>query len=122
MNRLTSAFEVSAINRRVFAAGGFAAVLAKGAEEAGAIFLLVRDRLGAQALYGPAAQTAYDDGRPGERYFRLLLRTEDPFDERIEAKIASERRFDPDLWLLELEGGPPIEELVQLVRSDDPDF
>lgn len=112
MARLTSAFTVASITRRVFAEGGFAAVLRRGAEEAGAIFFVLRLAGGRQALYGPAAQTSYDEERPNERQFRLLIETDDPFDDAIDTRMEKERRFDPDLWLIELDGGPPIGDLI----------
>ncbi len=114
MTRPTSALVVSALMRRVFAGGGFAAVLSRGVDEAGAIFLVIRERNGAASLYGPAAQTAYDEERPDERRFRLFQTAQDPLDEAIEQRLEKERRFDPDLWVVELEGGPPLEDLVSL--------
>ncbi len=118
LSRLTSALVVAAMTRRVFAEGGFAAILRKGAEEAGAIFILVRIGTGSQVLYGPAAQTSYEEGRPVERRFRQLAEVDDPFDETIEQRMEKERRFDPDLWLVELDGGPPIDDLVAIDRDD----
>ena len=44
--RLTSDFWVSALMRRVFAEGGFAAVARRGASEAGAVFVVTRNRVG----------------------------------------------------------------------------
>nr|WP_256478362.1 DUF1491 family protein [Notoacmeibacter sp. MSK16QG-6] len=117
---MTSALVVAAITRRVFAEGGFAAVLKKGAEEAGAIFVLVRAGHDGQALYGPAPQTSYEEDRPHDRRFRRLVEIETSFDEAIELRIEKERRFDPDLWLVELEGGPPIDDLV-IVEAEDAD-
>ena len=49
--RVTSDFYCSALLRRIFAAGGFAAVEKKGAAEAGAIFLKERRRDGTVTLY-----------------------------------------------------------------------
>ena len=42
--RLTTDFWVSALMRRVFAEGGFAAVAKRGASEAGAVFVVTRNR------------------------------------------------------------------------------
>ncbi len=99
--RVTSDLWVSALLRRAFSAGGFAAVLRKGAPEAGAVFVVSRDRLGQSVLYGPAPQASYDERKPDERKFQRLP---DP-SEAIDARIAREVRFDPDLWLVELEAG-----------------
>lgn len=100
--RITSDLWVAAVVRRVFGAGGFAAVLKRGATEAGAIFVVTRNRLGEAALYGPAPQASYDTGKPQDRRFQLILQDDA---EKIEARIAKEERFDPDLWVVELEPG-----------------
>ena len=105
--RLTSEFWTSALSRRVFAAGGFAAVLKRGAAEAGAIFVMVRGRDGAVALYGPAPQGVYETGRPSERAFlRLPVTTL----EEAESKLKREQRFDSDLWVVEIEPGRTVVE------------
>ncbi|MFC5583984.1 DUF1491 family protein [Nitratireductor kimnyeongensis] len=98
--RLTSEFWVSALTKRLFAEGGFATVLQKGAREAGTIFILLRNRLGQQALYGPAAQAVYDEARPNERRFALIAKDSD---QAIDKHLERERRFDPDFWLVEIE-------------------
>jgi hypothetical protein len=98
--RLTSDFWVSALTKRLFAEGGFATVLQKGAREAGTIFILLRNRLGQQALYGPAAQAVYNEVRPNERRFTLISKDDD---QAIEKRLERERRFDPDFWLVEIE-------------------
>ncbi|MCR4265335.1 DUF1491 family protein [Nitratireductor sp. ZSWI3] len=98
--RLTSEFWVSALTKRLFAEGGFAAVAQRGAREAGTIFIVVRDRLGRLALYGPAAQASYDEARPMERRFTLVAQDDQ---ERIDARLERERRFDPDFWVVEIE-------------------
>ncbi|MGO4665857.1 DUF1491 family protein [Bosea sp. 2RAB26] len=98
MARLTSDFWVSAYLRQA-ALDGFDAVLRRrGASEAGAIFVKL-DRLdGTAALYGPAPQALADEG--GARRFQLILDS-DPLS--VEERVERERRFDPDLWLVEIE-------------------
>ena len=112
--RLTSDFWVSALTRRVFDRGGFAAVVRRGATEAGAIFLIVRERTGTVTLFGPAPQTSYDDTKPQERVFTQVLSTED--DSLVADRIARESRFDPDLWLVELETDIDVEDLISLTK------
>jgi len=101
--RLTTDFWVSALLRRVFGEGGFGAILNRGALEAGAVFILTRDRFGRSNLYGPAPQTSYDMARPGERQFSLLESDDDGT--AIEKRLERERRFDPDIWVVEIEPG-----------------
>lgn len=111
--RVTSDLWVSALLRRVQSAGGFGAVLRRGASEAGAIFIVRRSRLGEVTLYGPAPQVAYEEGKPQDRRFSEIP---GPADEAaIEARLDKEKRFDPDLWVIEIEaGGAGGEELFPL--------
>lgn len=99
--RITSELWVSVLLRRAFASGGFAAVARRGATEAGAIFVIARSRLGELTLFGPAPQATYDEGRPAERLFAELLRTESG--DEILSRLAREERFDPDFWVVEVE-------------------
>jgi hypothetical protein len=112
--RVTSDLYVSALLRRVFSQGGFGAVVQKGGESAGAIFIVMRDRMGEAVLYGPAPQTGYDEAKPDDRIFVEVLRTTD--ESEVEAKLAKERRFDPDLWVVELETEIAPADLLTLMK------
>lgn len=114
--RVTTELWVSAVVRRAFAGGGFAAVERRGAAEAGAVMILRRDRLGEVRLYAPAPQASYDEARPQERLFTEVLRTAD--DEEAARRIEREARFDPDLWVVELEVGDAA--FAQLVAVTTP--
>ena len=99
--RLTSEFWVSAHVRRVFIEGAFAAVVRKGAAEAGAIFVRI-DRLdGTIDLYGPAPQSYFDEETSGERRFECLGKGLSPLD--VQEKFEREARMDPDFWVLDIE-------------------
>jgi hypothetical protein len=109
--RVTTDFWVSAVLRRVFAAGGFAAVLRRGATEAGAIFVIQRGRDGSQRLIGPAPQASYDEAGPGERRFQEIVRSDD--EDELRGRIDREVRFDPDIWLIEIEADEKlVDELI----------
>jgi hypothetical protein len=113
--RLTSDIYVSALIRRVFSAGGFAAVTRRGAEQAGAVFVILRDRTGEVTLFGPSPQSAYEEAKPLDRAFVELMRTQDP--ETLDARLEREKRFDPDLWIVELEpGGIAAAELFTITK------
>ena len=101
MIRVRTDYWVGALCRRVVAAGSFATVVCKGAEEAGAVFVLVNRLDGTFDLYGPAPQAWLDEAGPLERSFSGLLAgvSQAQVDERME----QERRFDTDLWLVEVE-------------------
>lgn len=113
--RVTSELWVSALVRRVFAAGGFAAVVRRGASEAGAIFVVTRDRLGAATLFGPAPQSAYNVADSDERQFGTLM--VDAQAGEVDARVAKELRFDTDIWVVEIEPGQtPLGELISLTE------
>ena len=113
--RVTTEIFVSALIRRVFGQGGFAAVIRRGAAEAGAVFIVTRDRMGEAALYGPAPQSAYGGETGGGRQFMPVGSN---LDERaLEERLAREQRFDSDIWVIELEPGTtPVGELVEITR------
>jgi hypothetical protein len=111
--RVTTDLWVSALLRRVFSAGGFAAIVKRGATEAGAVFVLSRGRLGEVSLFGPAPQTSYDSAKPDDRFFTLLGADEDA--SVLDARLEREKKFDPDIWVVEIEAGSvPVEELLSV--------
>ncbi|MCU0817912.1 MAG: DUF1491 family protein [Beijerinckiaceae bacterium] len=100
--RLASEFFVSATIRRAELGGAFAALRRRGGSQSGAIFVLV-DRLdGTCTLYGPAPQALYEGG-DSERAFTRLHAEETVAREVAEARLDKEIRFDPDVWILEIE-------------------
>jgi len=102
--RLKSGIWVAAYLRRCNVEGIFAVVRRRGAEEAGAIFVKVNRLDGTGTLYGPAPQAVFDEARPAERMFTALVGRESPAAEgELEARLVKEIRFDPDLWIIEVE-------------------
>ncbi len=102
--RLKSNIWVSAYLRRCSVEGAFAAVRRHGADEAGAVFIKVARLDGTAALYAPAPQSAFDDDQPAERLFTAVLGGKAPVPEAdVEARLAREIKFDPDLWIVEIE-------------------
>jgi hypothetical protein len=100
--RLRSDLWVSAYLRRC-AVGGVTAVLRRrGAAEAGAIFVKV-DRLdGSAALYG-AAPAMGELPQGIDRLFARQHVAESLPPADIEARLARQRNFDPDIWIVEVE-------------------
>ncbi|WP_417426632.1 DUF1491 family protein [Hoeflea sp.] len=103
--RLKAGIFVSAIVRRVFADGGMAVIERRGSEEAGAIFVRIRHRDGSESLAAPAPQTAFDSDHPDGRLFEL--RKSRVAENEVSEAIAREIRFDPDIWVLEIETETP---------------
>lgn len=87
--------------RRVNGSGGFAAILKKGTDEAGAVHIVVRSRNSSLAFYRPAMQTSYDEISTGDRLFEFDPSIAD--DMGLSNFIDKEQRFDPDFWVVELE-------------------
>lgn len=88
---------VSALIRRVQAAGGFASVLHRGDDQAGAIIVECTDR-GARTLLLERATGL--DGGDGWR----SMPVPDIADDAAQAeRLARRRRSDPDLWVIELD-------------------
>ena len=112
--RLKSAIWVSAYLRRVQVEGASGVLRRRGAEEAGAIFIKVSKLDGTADLYGPAPQTAFGDDDPGDRMFAASMSAVPEAD--IEGKLVKEIRFDPDLWIVEVEDRAGRHFLDQLAR------
>ena len=91
--RLATSVLAGALIRKAEGEGGFAAVLTKGDPTSGAILLLLTERGGPPALLERLLQPdgtyswAQPVGSPSE----------------VPDFVARRRRFDPDLWVLELD-------------------
>jgi hypothetical protein len=103
MMRLKSAIWVAAYIRRCNVEGAFAAVRRRGAEEAGAIFIILNRLDGTADLYGPAPQSAFDGASPASRAFSAVLKQRPAPEADVEARLAREIGFDPDVWIVEVE-------------------
>ncbi|MCW7544309.1 DUF1491 family protein [Aurantimonas litoralis] len=109
--RITSELHVAQLVRRLFSAGDFAVVARRGADQAGAIFIVARQPGGAFQLYGPAPQSLSEES--GERRFVLEPATDEA---ALEARLAREARFDPDFWVVEIETRDP-EAFIELATE-----
>lgn len=102
--RLKSGIWVAAYVRRCHIEGAFAAVRRRGADEAGAVYIKVNRLDGTGILYGPAPQAVFDEAQPADRIFTVILGREAPMpDADIEARLVREIRYDPDVWIVEIE-------------------
>jgi hypothetical protein len=95
--RLSSAMLVSAMIRRVQAAGGFAAVLHRGDAMAGAIIIDCVNRGQAELRIERATDARGDDG------WRIVDTAEGVADEVSSIRLERRLKNDPDLWVIELD-------------------
>jgi hypothetical protein len=114
--RLKSAIWVAAYVRRCEVEGAYAVVRRRGAEDAGAIFVKIARLDGTADLFGPAPQTAFDSARPAERAFSACLKAQPAAEADVESFLAREIRFDPDVWIVEVEDRAGRHFLDQVVR------
>jgi len=97
-DRLAAGLFVSALIRRMEADGGHGMVLAKGDATSGAVLIVLVERGETQAVL---ERTLDERGR-----YRWTTTGPEAPDEAgvLSDYIARRRRFDPDLWVVELEG------------------
>ncbi len=101
VQRLRADFWVSAYLRRCAVEGAFATLRKRGAEEAGAIFIVLDCLDGRMAVFGPAPQS--EAGEDGVRRFARLHDNEWIDGADAAQYVARERKFDPDLWIVDVE-------------------
>jgi len=101
--RLKSALWVAAYLRRCQVEGVFAVMRRRGAEEAGAIFVRVSRLDGTSDLFGPAPQSAFDAAPGAARAFSASLAGGPAPDAAVETYLSRELKFDPDIWIIEVE-------------------
>jgi len=101
--RLKSSIWISAYLRRCQHEGAYALVRRRGAEEAGAIFVKINRLDGTADLYGPAPQSAFDEAHPADRRFAACLAPQPAPDAEIESYLSRQLRYDPDIWVVEVD-------------------
>jgi hypothetical protein len=91
--RLATSVLAGALMRKAQGEGGFAAVLAKGDPTSGAILLILTEKGANPRVLERLLQPdgSYSWAQPLEK------------SEEVPAFVARRRRFDPDLWLIELD-------------------
>jgi len=94
--RLKAGIFVRALIRRVEVAGAQAFVVKKGSEEAGAVFLKVSRLDGTCTILNQAV------AGDGERVWARPL-GESCDEPRASAYFEKQKKFDPDLWIVEIE-------------------
>ena len=94
--RLKAGIFVRALIRRAQVEGAMATVVRKGAEESGAVFLQVRRADGTSLVL--------DQARRGDGDLVWVKPLGDAADdEKVRAYFEQQLKFDPDIWILEIE-------------------
>lgn len=94
--RLKPGIFARALIRRAEVAGAYATVVKKGLEEAGAVFLKI------SKLDGTALVLSQARAGEGELVWMRPL-GESTDDERANAYFEKQLKFDPDIWIVEIE-------------------
>ncbi len=104
--RVTSDIWVHVFIRRETNRGAYATILQKGADEAGAIYIVENPLNNSLNLFGPAPQALIDYDND-ERQFEQILEAVSQND--VDEYLAKQKQFDPDIWIVETEcrHGPP---------------
>lgn len=98
--RLKSEIWVKAYLRRCQVEGAMAALVRRGDEDAGAIYIKVSLLNGTALLFGPAP-AGLDVAREDRRWHPMVKL---PAPERdADALLARQVEFDPDVWIVEVE-------------------
>ena len=101
--RLKTALWVAAYLRRCQVEGVFGVVRRRGAEESGAVFIRICRLDGTSDLFCPAPQSEFEAAREADRVFTPSFDTQPAPDPAVEAYLAREVKFDPDVWIVEVE-------------------
>lgn len=101
--RLTSAMWFAVFMRLEAARGAYVSVVKSGAQQAGALFIIQNHLNGVLSLYSPAPQALLEELDSDDRKFECAL--DSVSQEEIDAYLEKQKKFDPDLWIIETESG-----------------
>ena len=110
--RLASSVLVSALVRRAESLGGFAAVLAKGDATAGSIVLILSERGRKAGILERVLQAG------GHYLWQDIASQVTDNEQEISDLVQRRRRFDPDLWVVELDIPSPERFAAEMNSSD----
>ena len=111
MARLTTRMRVDSLIRRAQSEGGFATVLVHGDDSAGSLVLVIAHRDGMQT----ALQRTLGDG--GYAWVEAARQARGEFG-IIDEWIARQRKYDRDLWAIELSVADPERFVADSVHDD----
>ena len=96
-DRLPAGLEASSLVRRAEVAGGFGMIIARGDADRGALVLLIAHR----GAHVACLERSFDAG--GDYAWQEVGPTAGATEESVRLWTQGRRRFDPDLWLIELD-------------------
>lgn len=99
--RIRTDIWLGALRRRVEAAGGFATVIAKGEPDSGTVLLLLRDSSGTLTAL---SRVNMGDGKVS---WQPIFENREERDPAAQDALEKRRKFDPDLWIVELDVDDP---------------
>ena len=91
---------VEALLRRCSGEGKFGAIIEKGADEAGAVYVVINHLNGTYDLLVPPAGPAHNDW--GNRVFTKAFAQSQAWDD-VNIYLNRQKKFDRDLWVVEIE-------------------
>jgi hypothetical protein len=109
--RLPAKLEVSGLIRRIETDGGFATIVHKGDPEGGSLLLIVSSRGSHFAVLERIL------GVTGNYEWHSAGPPESPGSTDLPAFLAKRTRFDPDLWVLELDIADPERFIAETTGS-----
>jgi hypothetical protein len=98
--RLKSRIWVEALLRRCQGEGKFGAIVKAGADEAGAIYVVINHLDGTHDLLAPPPGPAMNEA--GDRWFQCVFPKPAAWTE-VNAYLDRQKRFDQDFWVVEIE-------------------
>ncbi len=102
--RLKTELWVKAYIRQRQSAGAFAAIVAHGHDDAGAVLIKIARLDGMAALYGPAPMSLEAESIADvDRRFARQHAAEWLAEKDVDAIISRQRSYDPDIWVVEVE-------------------
>ena len=99
--RVKSEIWVKAFLRRCMSEGVAGYIAASGDDNAGAVFIHIDNLKGDHWLFGPAPAGLEETSQ--ERRWTLCFKESPVSKEQAEAYLRQQMKYDPDLWIVELE-------------------
>jgi hypothetical protein len=67
------------------------------------VFIKISRLDGTAEVFGPAPQSAFDEARPADRAFVRCLKNQPASEADAESYLGRQLKFDPDIWIIEVE-------------------